>query len=101
MVRSAPAVRFATEMLDFLADDPHSEYTLSEIARAISHNKASCSGILHTLEESGLVSRHPIRKRYSVGPALIRLGNAANERFRVIGLATAEVTRLASQLGVE
>jgi DNA-binding IclR family transcriptional regulator len=88
-------------MLEFLADDPRSEYTLSEIARAIGHNKASCSGILHTMEQSGLVTRHPIRKRYSVGPALIRLGAAANERFRVIGVASAEVTKLAKELGVE
>src|ERR1700678_1634909 len=101
MARSTPAVRFAAEMLEFLADDPRSEYTLSEISRAIDHNKASCSGILHTMEQSGLVSRHPIRKRYSVGPALIRLGAAANERFRVIGVASAEVTKLAKELGVE
>ena len=101
MARSTPAVRYAAEMLEFLADDPRSEYTLSEIARAIGHNKASCSGILHTMEHSGLVSRHPIRKRYSVGPALIRLGAAANERFRVIGVASAEVTKLAKELGVE
>jgi DNA-binding IclR family transcriptional regulator len=101
MARSTPAVRYAAEMLEFLADDPRSEYTLSEIARAIGHNKASCSGILHTMEQSGLVSRHPIRKRYTVGPALIRLGAAANERFRVIGVASAEVTKLAKELGVE
>ena len=101
MARSTPAVRYAAEMLEFLADDPRSEYTLSEIARAIGHNKASCSGILHTMEQSGLVSRHPIRKRYSVGPALIRLGAAANERYRVIGVASAEVTKLAKELGVE
>jgi DNA-binding IclR family transcriptional regulator len=101
MARSTPAVRYAAEILEFLADEPRSEYTLSEIARAIGHNKASCSGILHTMEQSGLVSRHPIRKRYSVGPALIRLGAAANERFRVIGVATAAVTKLAKELGVE
>jgi DNA-binding IclR family transcriptional regulator len=101
MARSTPAVRYAAEILEFLADDPRSEYTLSEISRAIGHNKASCSGILHTMEQSGLVSRHPVRKRYSVGPALIRLGAAANERFRVIGVATAEVTKLAKELGVE
>jgi DNA-binding IclR family transcriptional regulator len=101
MARSTPAVRYAAEMLELLADDPRSEYTLSEIARAIGHNKASCSGILHTMEQSGLVSRHPIRKRYSVGPALIRLGAAANERFRVIGVASAEVTKLAKELSVE
>jgi DNA-binding IclR family transcriptional regulator len=88
-------------MLEFLADDPRTEYTLSEIARAIGHNKASCSGILHTMEQSGLVSRHPERKRYSVGPALIRLGAAANERYRVIGVASAEVAKLAKELGVE
>jgi DNA-binding IclR family transcriptional regulator len=101
MARSTPAVRYAAEMLEFLADEPRTEYTLSEIARAIGHNKASCSGILHTMEQSGLVSRHPIRKRYSVGPALIRLGSAANERYRVIGVASAEVTKLAKELGVE
>jgi DNA-binding IclR family transcriptional regulator len=101
MARSTPAVRYAAEMLEFLADDPRTEYTLSEIARAIGHNKASCSGILHTMEQSGLVSRHPVRKRYSVGPALIRLGAAANERYRVIGVASAEVAKLAKELGVE
>jgi DNA-binding IclR family transcriptional regulator len=101
MARSTPAVRYAAEILEFLADDPRSEYTLSEISRAIDHNKASCSGILHSMEQSGLVSRHPVRRRYSVGPALIRLGAAANERFRVIGVATAEVTKLAKELGVE
>jgi DNA-binding IclR family transcriptional regulator len=101
MARSTPAVRYAAEMLEFLADEPRTEYTLSEIARAIGHNKASCSGILHTMEQSGLVSRHPLRKRYSVGPALIRLGAAANERYRVIGVASAEVTKLAKELGVE
>jgi DNA-binding IclR family transcriptional regulator len=88
-------------MIEFLADDPRSEYTLSEIARAIDHNKASCSGILHTLEQSGLVSRHPVHKRYSVGPALIRLGAAASDRFRVIGAATTEVSKLATELGLQ
>jgi DNA-binding IclR family transcriptional regulator len=87
--------------MEFLADDPRSEYTLSEIARAIDHNKASCSGILHTLEQSGLVSRHPVHKRYSVGPALIRLGAAASDRFRVIGAATTEVSKLAAELDLQ
>ena len=53
--------------------------TMTEIARALDVNQASCVHMLAALEESGLVVREPDRL-YHVGPALVHPGRVAEQR---------------------
>ena len=49
-----------------------------------------------SLEEGAFVRRDPRRKTYSLGPALIPLGEAALASLRVVEEARPEVDRLAA-----
>ncbi len=64
-------------------------------------NRATCQSVLMSLEEGAFVRRDPRRKTYSLGPALIPLGEAALASLRVVEEARPEVDRLAADTGVE
>jgi DNA-binding IclR family transcriptional regulator len=74
--------------------------TVAEIARRLGVNKATCYPMLVALQDSGWLVRHPVRRTFHLGPALVPLGRAA-----AIGLPTAELVHatldgLAQDLGV-
>jgi DNA-binding IclR family transcriptional regulator len=89
-------------ILNFLAENPREFFSLSEIARQLNLNKATAHGVLNGLAEAGYVFRHPVDKSFSLGPALVGLGQAAvAPDSKIIAFAYPEMVTLAEAIGVE
>lgn len=100
MARPSPAVERTTAILDFLAAHPTEPWSLSELARRLDLNKATAHALLSALTDAGYLVRHPVRKDYALGPALIGVGRAALEQYPVVDFARPEMRRLADETGL-
>src|ERR1051326_113813 len=101
MARRAPAVELAVAVLNYLAAHPGERFTLSEIARDLTLNKATLHAILGALTESGYLVRDPEAKIYGLGPALVALGNSAVGSFPAVDTAMPEMQALTDDLGFD
>ena len=102
MPRPAPAIGRTIALLNYLAAHPDESFSLSELARRLDINKATAHAMLLTLTEAGYLLRHPATKSFTLGPALISVGNAAGGRqFEVVDYARDEMRRLSDDLGVQ
>jgi DNA-binding IclR family transcriptional regulator len=87
-----------TDIINFLAARPAEAYTLSELAAQLGLSNGSAHRALTMLTEARYLSRHPKHKTYSLGTALVAIGQAALEQHRGIELAQREMTRLAEEI---
>jgi DNA-binding IclR family transcriptional regulator len=102
MARPAPAVDRIVALLDFLAEHPDDEYSLSELARRLELNKATAHSMLAALTDAGYLLRNPVAKTFALGPALVAIGNAASARqLEIVEFARDEMRSLADELGVQ
>jgi DNA-binding IclR family transcriptional regulator len=99
----APGVTRAIALLEFLASRRGETFTLSELVRRLDVNKSTLHTILATLESAGYVSRHPIDKSFTLGPALVALGEAAAAapNADITQHARDEMRALADEFGVQ
>jgi DNA-binding IclR family transcriptional regulator len=95
-----PAVQSAIRILRLLADRPQAEFTLSEVARELSINKATCLNILTALDDGGAVVKQPRSKRYALGPTLMTLGSATSKRYRIGDVVLPQVRALCAETGL-
>ncbi len=101
MARRSPAVERVVSVLDFLAAHPDEGFTLSELARQLDLNKATAHSTLASLTDAGYVLRHPTRLTYTLGPALIALGNAAGGATPAVDFARDEMRGLVETFDLE
>lgn len=101
MARPSPAVERVVAVLNFLAAHPDEGFTLSELARHLDLNKATAHSMLNALTDAGYVLRHPSRLTYTLGPALIGLGNAAAGSSPAVDFARDEMRALAERFELE
>jgi DNA-binding IclR family transcriptional regulator len=101
MGRAALAASRAIQIIDFLAAHGTAPFNLSELARALEINAASCHGILRELTRSGHLCRHPAHKTYSLGPVLVAIGDVAAENHPAIARAKAAAGELSRRVGLE
>ena len=101
MARPAPAAARAVQILDLLVTHPDERFTLSELVRRTGMSLGSAHAVLAVLEQSGHVTRHPVTKAYSLGPALVVAGVVALEHLPGIGAARGLLAPLAAELGTE
>jgi DNA-binding IclR family transcriptional regulator len=87
-------------ILDLLAARPQESFGLSELARLLRLNKATCLMVLTTLTSSGYVLQDPSTKSYSLGPAAVAIGNAALTRFPAMEPARAVLRELSEEFGL-
>jgi DNA-binding IclR family transcriptional regulator len=87
-------------VVTFLAAHPAETFTLAEICRHLELSKGSAHRVMTALTETGFVHRHPRHKTYSLGIALVAIGQAALERYPGIGYARREMARMVAELGV-
>lgn len=85
-------------VINFLAAHPTEAFTLSEIARSVGLSKGSAHRVLTTLSDARFLARHPKHKTYSLGLALVAVGQAALEKHRGIDVARREMARLTQEL---
>lgn len=89
-------------LLERLAEEPGTGRSLADIARHLGVAKATCYPMVIALTEAGWLIRHPSRKTYQLGPALISIGQAAGRAADIVDLARpamhqlADLTHLAS-----
>jgi DNA-binding IclR family transcriptional regulator len=102
MARAAPATDRTVAVLNFMAVHPDTWFSLSDLARRLDLPKATLHAQVNALSIAGYLLRHPADKTYSLGPALIAVGNAAASRqYEVVEFARDEMRRLADDLDVQ
>lgn len=99
MSRPALSASRSSDIIDFLASFPEREFTLSEIMRATKINVASCHAVLATLSDCGYISRSPKGRTYTLGPALVAIGQSALKSQPLIARAKEAAERLLDELG--
>jgi DNA-binding IclR family transcriptional regulator len=100
VARRAPAVERAVAVLNYLSAHPGERFSLSEIARDLTLNKATLHAILGALTDAGYLSRDTEQKTYALGPALVALGNSALGTFSAVDYALPEMQSLTDELGL-
>ena len=99
-MQPSPAVRRAARLLAHLAEHPGRAFTVSELARTLGQNRATCQAILLSLEGVDWVRRDD-RKAWGLGPGLIALGDAAETSLPGIDAMRSGVAALHERLGFE
>ncbi len=89
------------DVINFFAARPTNSFTLSELAEQLDISLGSAHRVLTTLAEARYLSRHPKHKTYSLGVALVAIGQAALEKHRSIDIARREMVRLSNELKVQ
>lgn len=86
------------EVINFLTAHPTESFTLSELAEHLGLSNGSAHRVLSTLTAARYLARHPKHKTFSLGVALVAVGQAALEKHRGIDIARREMARLADEL---
>lgn len=101
MARPAPAAARALKIIDLLVSQPSEQFTISDIARRTETSLGSTHAVLAVLEETGYLTRHPTRKTYGLGPAMITAGMVALEQHPAVRVAVERISDLANELGAD
>lgn len=99
MPRPSPQTDRVLAAVNALATEPDG-LTLTELARRLDANTASCVHMLAAMADAGYVVRDATSRRYFVGPALILPGQVAAARYPALGAARREMDELVRTLGV-
>jgi DNA-binding IclR family transcriptional regulator len=99
MARPAPGADRSVAVLDLMASHPDERFTLSEVARRCDLNKATAHALLSALADHGVLLRHPAEKRYSLGPRLVAIGDAARRGYTALDFLPPLLDRLAARAG--
>ncbi|MFE3103432.1 IclR family transcriptional regulator [Nocardia tengchongensis] len=99
MDRKSPPTERVVQILNLLADSPRERLTLTQVAAGLDLNKPTCLGILTALTDAEFVTRDE-GKSYGLGPALLRLGSAAESGLANLDLVRPIVADLHDLLGV-
>ncbi len=100
MARPAPGADRSVAVLELLAGEPDERFTLSEVARRCDLNKATAHALLSALSERGVLLRHPGEKRYSLGPRLVVIGDAARHGYTAVDFVPPVLASLAAGTGL-
>jgi DNA-binding IclR family transcriptional regulator len=101
MARPALSGSRTIEILNFLTAHAGQAFTLTELAKRLDINLASAHAVLAAMTDAGYLVRHPVHKTYELGPLLIPIGRAAQERHQVVAAARDQLAALTDELGLE
>jgi len=94
--RKSPPTERVVALLDHFVEHPDGRFGLSELARALELSKPTCLGIATALVERGYLVLDGA-KTYSLGPSLLRLGQAARVAFSAADAAEIELRELSER----
>lgn len=100
MARPAPGADRSVAVLELLTEHPDERFTLSEVARRCNLNKATAHALLSALTDRGVLLRHPEEKRYSLGPRLVAIGDAARRGYTAVDFVPPLLAELAEETGL-
>lgn len=95
MARPSPQTERIVSLVELLRSQPRTGRSLADIARHLGVTKATCYPMVVALTEAGWLVRHPTRKTYQLGPALVPIGAAAAAALDVLDLARPGMQELA------
>ena len=98
MPRRALSATRAADLLNFLAAHPDEPLSYSELSSRLGINQASTHNLLMALTECGYLSRDPKNRTYSLGAALVAIGDAALRENPIIDETRIEMAKLAVEL---
>ncbi len=101
MPRRALSATRAADVLNFLAAHPDESFSYSQIAQRLGINLASTHNLLIALNECGYLKRGPNDRRFSLGPALVAIGDAALRGHRAIEETRRAMRELSREQGTE
>lgn len=96
MTRSSPGVARVVAILNFIAQHPGQSFTLTDLVRALKLSRATCHALLAGLVDADYLYRTS-DKSYVLGPALAKIGRAANAHFSPLQAAQPEMRALADE----
>jgi DNA-binding IclR family transcriptional regulator len=96
----APAALRTLDVLDLLATQPGTALSLADISKRLTLPRATCQSLLLALVDRGFLVRHEPSITYSLGPACLRVGNAAVGAAPLVTLAEPEARALAERTGL-
>ena len=98
MSRRALSATRAADLLNYLAAHPDESLTYSELSSRLGINQASTHNLLMALTECGYLSRDPKNRTFSLGAALVAIGDAALRGNPIIDEVRVGMGRLAREL---
>ena len=99
MSRPSPQTDRVVAVVEMLAGSPGG-LNQSEIARRLGITPATCYPALAALERAGWLRRHPTRRTYALGPALIAAGQAAATGVDALEACRSRMVELQRRLGL-
>lgn len=94
MARPSPQTERLVDLVEALAARPDQGLSLTELARHLGVTPATCHPMVSALTRRGWLRRHPARRTYRLGPALVGLGRAAAGAAETQELARAALVAL-------
>jgi DNA-binding IclR family transcriptional regulator len=101
MPRRALSATRAADVLNFLAAHPNQAFSYSQLAQRLQVNLASTHNLLLALVECGYLTRSASDRTFSLGPALVALGDAALRENAAVEEARVHARRIGRELGRE
>ena len=98
-VRRSPQTERLVDIVEMLSDPPGRRCSLTDIAAALGLDKATVYPMLTELTRVGWVVKHPSTKTYRLGPALVRIGEAAGRSIAELGPTSRAISELADATG--
>lgn len=98
MAASAPTGR-VVDIVELLARQGHEHLRFSDVVQQLGSTQATTHAILSTLCERGWVSRDPVTKTYSLGPALAAVGVRADTARPMTHAARAAAQQISADTG--
>jgi DNA-binding IclR family transcriptional regulator len=87
-------------VLKYLSEHPSERFTLTELARALDLNMATCHAMLAAFVDHGFLHRSPEEKTYALGPAILALARGVlSEQIRAVELAVEVIRAFRRELG--
>jgi DNA-binding IclR family transcriptional regulator len=99
--RTAPTAARALRILELLAETPTQGYTQAELQRRLGYSHGNLHAMLATMEATGHVRRDAVDRTYTLGPALLAIGESARLVYPWVEAAHPFMNGLAEQLGTE
>ncbi|HEY9311924.1 IclR family transcriptional regulator [Williamsia sp.] len=98
-VRRSPQTERLVDVVEMLSDPPGRRSSLTAIAAALGLDKATVYPMLTELTRVGWVVKHPTTKTYRLGPALVRIGDAAGRSIAELAPTSRAIAVLAEATG--
>ena len=101
MARPSPQTERLVAIIEALAARPDHGLSLTELAQRLGVTPATCHPMVTELAQRGWLRRHPVRRTYRLGPALVAIGRAAAGAAETQELARNALLELQHDLKVD